>query len=83
MIRHVAARLDPRGIRFRAEHDAVAALAVRGYDPKFGARPLRRVIQEEVENAIANVLLEGKVKRRDTIVLQSDGQIAIEAGAAL
>lgn len=83
MIRQVAARLDPRGIRFRAEHDAVADLAARGYDPKFGARPLRRVIQEEVENAIANALLEGKVKRRDTIVLKAGGQIAIEAGAAL
>ncbi len=83
MIRQVAARLDPRGIRFRAELDAVAELAARGYDPKFGARPLRRVIQEEVENAIANALLEGKVKRRDTIVLKPGGQIAIEAGAAL
>ncbi len=83
MIRQVASRLDPRGIRFRAEHDAVAELADRGYDPKFGARPLRRVIQEEVENAIANALLEGKVKRRDTIVLKPGGQIAIEAGTAL
>ncbi len=83
MVRQVAARLDPRGIRFRAEPAALAALAERGYDPKFGARPLRRVVQEEVENAIANALLEGKVKRRDTIVLQAGGGIAIEPGAAL
>ena len=76
----VARRLEPKGISFRAETDAVRELAAKGYDPKFGARPLRRLVQEEVDNAIANALLEGKVSRRDTIVLQVGGGISIEKG---
>ncbi len=83
MVGQVAKRLEPRGIRFRATDEAVRELARRGFDPKFGARPLRRVVQEEVENAIANALLEGRVQRRDTIVLGEGGKIEIEAAEAL
>ncbi|PJA46425.1 hypothetical protein CO174_00220 [Candidatus Uhrbacteria bacterium CG_4_9_14_3_um_filter_50_9] len=83
MIGQVAKRLEPKGIFFRAEPDAVKELSVKGYDPKFGARPLRRVVQEEVDNAIANALLAGKVKRRDTIVLKASGTIEIEKGKEL
>lgn len=79
----VAKRLEPKGIGFRAEDSAVEELAQRGFDPKFGARPLRRLVQEEVDNAIANALLEGSVSRRDTIVLVSGGKIRIEKGAEL
>lgn len=79
----VATRLDPKGIGFRAEGAAVAELAVKGFDPKFGARPLRRLVQEEVDNAIANALLQGEVRRRDTIVLEPGGKIRIEKGATL
>ncbi|HCB18758.1 TPA: hypothetical protein DEP34_00020 [Candidatus Uhrbacteria bacterium] len=59
------------------------ALVQKGFDPQFGARPLRRVIQEEVENAIADILLQGKVKRRDTIVLEEGGTIYIESAPTL
>lgn len=79
----VATRLEPKGIGFTAEESAVAELAERGFDPKFGARPLRRLVQEEVDNAIANALLEGNVRRRDRIVLESGGKIRIEKGAEL
>jgi ATP-dependent Clp protease ATP-binding subunit ClpC len=79
----VASRLEPKGISFRAEDAAVKELAVKGYDPKFGARPLRRVVQEEVDNAIATALLEGKVQRRDTIVLEAGGEIRIEKAQQL
>ncbi|MBI4592502.1 ATP-dependent Clp protease ATP-binding subunit [Candidatus Uhrbacteria bacterium] len=79
----VAIRLDPKGIGFRAEDAAVAELAQRGFDPKFGARPLRRLVQEEVDNAIANALLQGEVQRRDTIVLEVGGRIRIEKAEAL
>ncbi|HLD20781.1 MAG TPA: ATP-dependent Clp protease ATP-binding subunit, partial [Patescibacteria group bacterium] len=79
----VASRLDPKGIGFRAEDAAVQELAQRGFDPKFGARPLRRLVQEEVDNAIANALLQGEVQRRDTIVLTAGGKIRIEKGEAL
>ncbi len=83
MIKQVAKRLEPKGIGFEATDEAVQELATKGYDPKFGARPLRRVIQENVDNAIANALLEGKVKRRDTIVLEKGGEIRIEQGQEL
>ncbi|MDA1024509.1 MAG: ATP-dependent Clp protease ATP-binding subunit [bacterium] len=73
MLRKVTARLEIKGIQFRASDDAVYALAKKGYDPKFGARPLRRVIQDDVDTAIADVLLREDVKRRDTIVLEQDG----------
>lgn len=83
MIAQVADRLEAKGIAFRATDEAVQDLAKKGYDPTFGARPLRRVIQEEVDNAIATALLEGRVGRRDTIVLHSDGQIEVEKAEAL
>ncbi|NJK89903.1 MAG: AAA domain-containing protein, partial [Myxococcales bacterium] len=40
-------RLDERGVKLEVSDDALSVLARRGYDPKFGARPLRRVIQSE------------------------------------
>jgi ATP-dependent Clp protease ATP-binding subunit ClpC len=78
-----AERLEAKGIHFRAEDAAVSELAQKGFDPKFGARPLRRVIQEEVENAIAKALLEGKAGRRDTVVLKPGGAIDIEKAPEL
>jgi len=83
MIAQVTARLEPKGIGFRAEDAALDALVEKGFDPQFGARPLRRVIQEEVENAIAQALLEGQAKRRDTIVLEAGGTIRIESAPVL
>jgi ATP-dependent Clp protease ATP-binding subunit ClpC len=83
MIAKVAKRLEPKGINFRATDEAVMELARKGYDPQFGARPLRRVVQEEVDNAIADALLEGKASRRDTIVLNPGGEITVEKAEAL
>ena len=83
MIKDVAKQLEPKGIALRATDEAVSELAEKGYDPKFGARPLQRVIQEEVNDAIANALLEGTVERRDTIVLKEGGEITVEKAEAL
>ncbi len=83
MIKKVEDRLEAKGINFKANDQAVAELAKLGYDPKFGARPLRRVIQEEVDNAVAEFLLRGEIGRRDTLVLQSGGQIIIEKAPEL
>jgi len=83
MIGKVEERLEAKGIHFRADDEAVHELADKGFDPKFGARPLRRVIQDQVDDAVAKVLLEGKVGRRDTIVLKTGGQIEIEKAADL
>lgn len=79
----VAERLKVKGINFTASDAAVAELAQKGFDPKFGARPLRRVIQEEVDNAIANFLLKGEVSRRDTLTLEPGGKITLTKAIAL
>lgn len=82
MIASLAGRLEAKGIHFRVADDVLIALAQKGYDPVFGARPLRRLVQEEVDNAIAQALLRDEVKRRDTIILETGG-IRIEKAAAL
>lgn len=63
--------------------EAVEELAQEGYDPQFGARPLRRVIQNKVDTALADVLLKGKVSRRDVAVLEKGGTIRIEKAKEL
>src|SRR5260370_41701306 len=51
-------------------------LANMGYDPQFGARPLKRVIQREVENRIARAILDGSVRDGDTVDLDvKDGKL--------
>lgn len=74
-------RLEERGIFLRVTDRAVARLAHAGFDPEFGARPLRRVVQDQVENAVAGLLLQNQVKRKDTIVVDENG-IHVEPGAA-
>jgi ATP-dependent Clp protease ATP-binding subunit ClpC len=83
MIDKVAKRLDAKGIHFESTDEAVYELAKAGYDPKFGARPLRRVIQERVDNSIAEFLLQGKVNRRDTLILKPGGVIDVKKAEAL
>ena len=83
LVAKLATQLEPKGIHFRATDEAVSELTKKGFDPKFGARPLRRVVQEQVDNAIANALLEGKVARRDTIILNAGGGIEIEKAVPL
>lgn len=82
LIAGVAKRLEVKGIHFRADERVIEALAKKGYDRVFGARPLRRLVQDEVDNAIAEALLKGEAARRDTIVLEPTG-IRVEKAAAL
>lgn len=60
-------RLRDRRLTLAVTPDARAWLAERGYDPLFGARPLRRLIQSEVQNKLATALLSGNVKDGDTV----------------
>jgi len=78
MIQQLAEKMETKGIKFEAEDAVVEELSKKGFDPMFGARPLRRVIQEEVENAMANALLSGEVKPRDTIILRVGGKVEIK-----
>ncbi|MGX1792465.1 ATP-dependent Clp protease ATP-binding subunit [Microbacterium sp. NPDC055312] len=60
-------RLSDRRLTLAVTPDARAWLAERGYDPVFGARPLRRLIQTEVQNRLATALLSGGVRDGDTV----------------
>jgi len=78
LLEGVKKRLEEKGIGFRAEDEAVEELAKAGFDPVYGARPLRRVIQDRVENALADLLLQQGVSRKDTIVLVLGGTLQVE-----
>ncbi len=60
-------RLAERRISLQTDEDAREFLANEGYDPQFGARPLKRVIQKEVENRIARAILDGTIHDGDTV----------------
>jgi ATP-dependent Clp protease ATP-binding subunit ClpC len=83
LIVKVVERLKAKGIAFTVTDAAIHELAEQGYDPKFGARPLRRVIQEKVENPLADYLLKGQVERRDTLIFDKAGQISVQKAAEL
>jgi len=78
MLRRIETSLADKHIGFRAEDEAVMALAELGFDPLFGARPLRRVIQDRVDNPLADLLLRKEADRRDTVVLDRDGTLKVE-----
>jgi ATP-dependent Clp protease ATP-binding subunit ClpB len=71
-------RLAERHITLRLTDTARELLANAGYDPQFGARPLKRVIQREIENRIARSLLDGKIRDGDTVAVDvRDGKLVI------
>ena len=73
----LAKRLNSRNIQIDLDGSAKAWLANEGYDPVFGARPLKRVIQNAIQNPIAEMLLSGDIDDNDTvhIIAGSDGLI--------
>jgi len=67
-------RLKARGLDLELTPAAVNALADEGYDPAFGARPLKRVIQQRLENPIAGKILEGVYTEGDTVKVDFAGK---------
>ncbi|RUM43578.1 MAG: ATP-dependent Clp protease ATP-binding subunit, partial [Desulfurobacterium sp.] len=65
-------RLEDRGIKVVLSEEAKSELAKRGYVPEFGARPLRRTIQREIETPLSVKILEGSVKEGDTVKVDYD-----------
>ena len=71
-------RLDDRKITVNLSDDAKTWLANKGYDPVYGARPLKRVIQNELQNKMAELLLSGEVLDGYTIdVSVTDGVLSL------
>jgi len=70
--------LADRQIALDLDGAAKAWLADKGYDPVYGARPLKRVIQQYLQNALAGLILEGKVAEGETVhVSAGDGGLVI------
>ena len=78
MLNTVSARMAAMELKLEATDAAVDALAEAGFDPAYGARPLRRKIQSLVEDAVAEKLLDGSVKAGDTVVVDAEqGKICV------
>jgi len=67
-------RLAERKLQLEVTPQAKAMLAERGYDPVFGARPLKRTIQRMIENPLAVEVLAGRFAEGDTVVVEPDGE---------
>jgi len=77
----LTARLAKMDLALEVSDAAVAELAKVGFDPVFGARPLKRAIQQRIENPLSKLLLEGKFLPKDTIhvgvdTIQAPGQFS-------
>jgi ATP-dependent Clp protease ATP-binding subunit ClpB len=71
-IERVQKRLKDRKITLKVTESAVQLLASLGYDPNYGARPVKRVIQQSVVNELARSILKGDFKEEDTILVDTD-----------
>ncbi len=72
-LEHLRRRLAERRITLEVTPAAMAKLAADGYDPAFGARPLKRLIQKQIGDRLAMAILEGKVAEGDTVALDVVG----------
>lgn len=72
----LAGRIAAQDVKFDVTPAALHAVAQAGFDPVYGARPLKRAVQDQLENPVARLLLEGKAAPKDTIVAEvKDGAI--------
>jgi ATP-dependent Clp protease ATP-binding subunit ClpB len=71
-IDHLRKRLADRHLKLTLSPAAVKLLAEEGYDPAYGARPLKRVIQQRIENPLASKILAGEFADGDTITIDVD-----------
>jgi ATP-dependent Clp protease ATP-binding subunit ClpB len=73
---NVQKMLEKNEIRLRATKKAVQFIATRGFDPQFGARPIKRVIQKNLLNELSKMILEGTVnKDKEIVVDEKEGKL--------
>ncbi|MHC1785534.1 MAG: ATP-dependent Clp protease ATP-binding subunit [Christensenellales bacterium] len=70
----VAKRLLESGITLSFDDEAIKSLARQGYDPQYGARPLRRVIQRKIEDALSEAVIAGRLKAGDRVRASVQGE---------
>ncbi|HJQ37641.1 MAG TPA: type VI secretion system ATPase TssH, partial [Thermoanaerobaculia bacterium] len=78
-LKRLAKRIEERGLMIDISDHAKEALAREGYDPAFGARPLKRALQREIIDPLAIKLLEGTFKPGDTVFVNAtaDGKVEL------
>ncbi len=76
--RQIRQRLADNGIQLDATDEALTKLGEEGFDPQFGARPLKRVLQRRVLNELSKAILSGEVKKDSVVLMElnNDGEIA-------
>ncbi|MBV8555974.1 MAG: AAA family ATPase, partial [Planctomycetaceae bacterium] len=72
-LRRLQSQLAEAGLTIRVTDDAERQLADEGFDPSYGARPLKRVIQQRIANPLATALLEGRVREGGVVEVDWDG----------
>lgn len=78
MLKKLEKTLAERGIRLVLTENAMEFIVTRGYDPEYGARPLRRVIEQYIEDNVAEALLSGSVRENSTVTVDVvDGQVRV------
>ena len=81
-MKEIQERLAEHDVRVRLTEESRAWLAKEGYDPSFGARPLRRVLQKYVESPMSVKLLAGELTKDTEIIVDvKDGKIVFSNGA--
>ncbi|MCU0378465.1 MAG: AAA family ATPase, partial [Bacteroidales bacterium] len=79
--RKVKEMLEEKGIRSDITEKAVAWLAEKGFDPLFGARPVKRVIQKEIVNEISRSIIAGAINKEETVIIDiRGGAVVFENG---
>jgi ATP-dependent Clp protease ATP-binding subunit ClpB len=83
-IERLSRRLSQRRLELAVTPDARAWLAERGYDPIYGARPLRRLMQHEIDDRLASALLGGTIRDGDTVLVELLGdELAVSKAEAV
>ena len=83
MLKSIAARLAERNIHLTYTDEVVQKLAKQGFDEEYGARPLRRLMQQTVEDKLSEEILEGNVKLGDSVKMElADGEYVFHSEGA-
>jgi ATP-dependent Clp protease ATP-binding subunit ClpC len=79
MVEELRKRLNEQGIDFEISESAKTYLSKQGYEPAYGARPLRRAIQKYIEDRLSEELLKGTIAKGDFLKIdEKDGELTVE-----
>ena len=77
MLREIGKRIEAIGVNITFDESVTKLVSKEGFDPSFGARPLRRTIQRLIEDSFSTEMLEGKIKTGDTVTAKADNGVIV------